>query len=148
MTTSTYDPVSILLTYPKTNPYDLDPPPFNLIPQPDPAVTFLTPELKAAALAVAQRTAVNVFYKINGQYPFALGNADRDRVYKEQTPFVEYRKPPPLQQESLPDDVRFLERINEHGHTPVFVVEVEGQRRLLKIVRSNIIRWAYNAHIR
>lgn len=61
MASSCYNPESLLRSYPESNPFLLDPPLFNLIPHDLELEQFDTPELKDAALAVANRTAVNVF---------------------------------------------------------------------------------------
>ena len=141
MSSTAYRPLDVYRSYPEENPFSLTPPVYNLVPRPDPEILD-TPELKQAALKIANKTAVNVFRGMNGRYPFLFAEADAANVLAEPVPFTEYRVPPPLAMVSLSDDVEFVSQVNEQGNSPMFLIRVGDGMRLLKIVSSSN-SWCY-----
>lgn len=139
MTTNAHNPVDIYRCYPEKNPYDIRPPIYNLIPYQD-ADHVDTPQLKQAALDVANRTGINVLRFMYGQYPLLMAELDELEAVQNPVPFHNYRPPPDLPRTSLPDDVEFVRQLNEGGNTPVFVVRIGDVLRLLKMVRSSAHR--------
>ena len=134
MTSNAYSPLDVYRSYPEQDPYSLNPPAFNLIPLPDPAAVWDTPELRQAALNAANKQGRNPFHTMHHCYPFLLAEVDIDRVLDEPVPLTEYREPPPLAKIDLPENVQFVRQINEHGNTPTFVVRMGDTTRLLKVV--------------
>lgn len=120
--------------YPEKSPYDMDPPLYNLIPEPSDEGQYDTPEIREAAYTVAENTNVNIFARMYGTPPIDI--VDEDLEYAgERFPVVSYEEPPPLPHIVLPEATRFLQQINPTGNSPIFLVEVEGETRLLKVVR-------------
>lgn len=124
---------SLVNCYPEQNPFEMDPPPYNLTPRSMKYFTDLdTPEFIAAALAIARKSGMNPLYMMYGTNPLFL--ADRRLLYAKLPP-IPYEKPPPLEQITLPDDVEFFEEINKNGNNFVIPVRIGNDVRLLKIVR-------------
>lgn len=92
-----------------------------------------TPEFIAAAHAQAKRTGVNPLYWQHGSCPFAVDS----EVFEEPVSVTGYTVPPPLLQ--ICEDTTFviLQQINETGNVPMFKIRLNGELRLLKIVRSH-----------
>ena len=84
--TTAHSPIGLLLSYPEQTPFDLKPVVYNLTPGRDSLESFISPEVRAAALAIANRTAVNIFMRMQGRNPLLLADHDYVRFEKEQTP--------------------------------------------------------------
>lgn len=129
----------LVSSYPEQNPFEMDPPPYGLTPL---SLEFLiasdTPELRAAALAIAEKTGINPFFTMYGYNPIHLWDA---RLLLKDLPLVDYRSPSPLQEITLPENVEFVEQVNKRGNTPLFTFRADGETRLLKIVRILSIAW-------
>ena len=114
------------------NPFDMNPPPYNLTPPSQKAlVTVDTPEFVEAVLKQAQTTGFNPLAPMYGTNPLYL--ADR-RLLRVQLPPMAYKKPSALDKIELSDDVEFVQQLNKSGNTVIIVVRIQGQLRLLKIV--------------
>ncbi|GJE84687.1 hypothetical protein PsYK624_007630 [Phanerochaete sordida] len=131
--TTAHRAIDLLLAYPEQNPFDFQPPIYNLTPREDPLESFDTPELKAAALAIAQRTAVNVVMKMHGTNPLLAATSDRNRAEAGQTPMTAYQRPPPLSEATLPETIEFIDELNQNGHRTIFVVRLNNELRVLKV---------------
>ncbi|GJE94528.1 hypothetical protein PsYK624_106980 [Phanerochaete sordida] len=132
MSSTRYTALDVYRTYPERNPYDLDPPVYNLVPYGD-VEECDTPELKKAALKIAKASGINVLAGMYSHFPLMLGNIDEMEVEENPVSFTSYRPPPPLQRTELPSDVEFVSQVNPQGNTPIFIVKFEGVLRLLKI---------------
>ena len=117
--------------YPDVNPFYLDPPLFNLVPEPKDSGQYDTPELLQAALVIAERTDVNVFSGMYGTNPLHVVDRYLTPSFRK---LREYQKPPPLPETSLPSDARFLEQLNPTGNSAVFRLHAGGKDLLLKVV--------------
>jgi hypothetical protein len=117
-------------TYPEENPFDGDPPVYNVTPFTAAYdMAFDTAEFRAAALAMAQSSGVN---PLRWQY---CSNPFADIHRGEPIPFKRYTPPPPLSEVTLPNDTVFLKQIHGHCKTVLITLRIAGEVRLLKIVR-------------
>jgi hypothetical protein len=117
-------------TYPEENPFHSIPPIYNLTPYTAAGdIAFDSPEFRAAALDIAQRSGVNLLRWQYGTNPFILFSDPC-----QEFPLDKYTPPPPLQQAILPDDAVFLQQINKHGNAILVTVSVQNEIRLVKIV--------------
>jgi hypothetical protein len=119
-----------MATYPEENPFDGDPPVYNVTPFTAAYdMAFDTPELRAAALAIAQSSGVNILRWQYRSNPFAAVRRGKP------LPFAGYTPPPPLPEVDLPETAAFLEQIHGHCKTVLITVRIGDQVRLVKIVR-------------
>ncbi|GJE94569.1 hypothetical protein PsYK624_107390 [Phanerochaete sordida] len=132
MTSNAHNPLDVYRTYPEKNPYEIEPPVFNLVPC-QAAEEVDTPQLKKACLNIAKRTGINVLQLTYGQYPFLLGELDDEEIETKPEPLSQYQPPPPLSRSILPDDAIFVSQLNKNGNTPIFVVKIGDDERVLKI---------------
>lgn len=139
MTSTNYRPLDIYRRYPEENPYELQPPVYNLIPFQDEDEVD-TPLFKHAALDIARRTGINVLALSYGQYPFLLGRIDETEVAKNPAPITQYQPPPQLPKAELPDNVVFVKQRNKTGNMPIFIVKIGNEERFLKIYPDNGVR--------
>ena len=130
MTTGGITSAFLVTWYPEQNPFLLNPPLYNLTPGPDAPTR---PDNKRFALASAQSTGINPLCMSYGPNPlFMAGHLDTLRL-----PFAEYRRPPPIKEAQLSDDMVFLEQICRHTtDTALFTIRVGKDIRLLKVVSS------------
>jgi hypothetical protein len=129
---SRYSSTADVAGYPEVGPYDMDPPLYNLIPEPEDVGEYDTPGLIAAALAIAKRVDINPFCTMYGSNPLKIH--DR-KLYNRLLKLNSYRTPHALPKTSLPNAAAFVEQLNPTGNTPVFRVLSEGKELLLKVVR-------------
>ena len=128
---------ALLASYPEANPFDADPPPYNLTPYSrETELHWDTPEFVAAALDISERSGNNPLRHMYGTNPMVLTDY---RARNLNLPLSAYTPPPPLQKTSLPSDATFLERIHPHCHEVLVTIRVDGEVRLLKIVRSLVL---------
>ncbi|GJE84688.1 hypothetical protein PsYK624_007640 [Phanerochaete sordida] len=130
--TTSHRAIDLLLSYPEQSPFDLQPAVFNLIPQPDPLESFDTPAVKEAALAVARSSAVNIFMLMHGTNPLLLVDNDFAHARAKQTKMTAYHTPPRLPEVPLPETLEIIKELNPDGHTPIFLVCVDGNLRVMK----------------
>ncbi|KIP05252.1 hypothetical protein PHLGIDRAFT_36520 [Phlebiopsis gigantea 11061_1 CR5-6] len=122
--------LAALLCYPESNPYHATPPVHNLIPKHYEGLEFDTPELKAAAFAIARKHYINVFAVMYGTNPFLIAE---EELYDVPLPITNYTAPPTLHEAVLDDNLVLLEQINPLGNVPLFKIDVGGKEMLLKI---------------
>lgn len=103
----------LVSSYHEQSPWEMDPPPYGLSPPSLQLVTAVdTPELLAAALAIAHKIGINIY----GFKPIHLWDA---HLLLKDYPLVDYRSPPPLREVTLPEDVEFIEQLYKRGHASV-----------------------------
>lgn len=122
----------LLHEYPELNPYDLEPLPYQLIPQP-PRTRHDTQEFRDAALAVAEASGENPLANSYGSNPFVI--QDPHRISLKEVQFAHWSQPPPMDMAALSGPIQFLEQLNPTGTTPIFKVLVGQEYRVLKVVR-------------
>lgn len=133
---------AILLCYPERNPFEMDPPAYNLTPSI--GITWAmeksmdTPEFIAAARAQAQKTGCNPLWTWFGTNPLAIYD---ERIQRADLPFNGYTVPPPLPRIDSPSDLTYIERVNARGNNPMYKVRIGDDVRLLKLVRLNLVTY-------
>lgn len=127
---------SIVSSYPEENPFEADPPIYNLTPgSAGLDVELDTPGFRAEALAIAQETGKNPLHTQYGTNPFVITDP---RVQKARLPLATYVRPDHgLPRLSFSDHTAFLAHIHSNIRTIVITVRIDGEVRLLKIVRSS-----------
>ncbi|EKM52953.1 uncharacterized protein PHACADRAFT_98583 [Phanerochaete carnosa HHB-10118-sp] len=128
--TQVYNTVPDVSHYPECSPFDMDPPLYNLVPAPLDSMLHDTPELLANVLAVAERTNTNLFCTMYGTNPLNIADPN---FYLTWYPWVDYSAPPPLPEVALSENFRVLEQLNPKGNSPLFLVELDDQKMLLKV---------------
>ena len=123
---------TLVKTYPDSNPFDFDPPLWNLSPFPLEAQRYDTQETRDAARTAAESSGYNPFYGAHGTCPIALYDP---QLRGADLPAIVYATPPTLQRVVLDEPMEFLEAINPTGNTVVFKVRIRDDFRLLKVVR-------------
>lgn len=123
--------------YPEHSPFDLNPPLYNLVPEVLDSGQHDTEELLAAALAIAQKTDINCFCRMCGTNPLHTYGPQMHRKHLLWPDDMAITPPPPPDI-ILPAQFHVLEELNPTGNSIVFLVEVDGAKRLLKIVTSSI----------
>ncbi|EKM52966.1 uncharacterized protein PHACADRAFT_30086 [Phanerochaete carnosa HHB-10118-sp] len=113
-------------TYPERSPWDYDPPPYNLVPEPEDWGQHDTPELRAAALVVAKHTDCNPF---TGTNPLHVV----DVMAFNSFPWDACVQPPPLPQVVLPADIEFVQQLNRSGNSAALVAQLGGKDMVMKI---------------
>lgn len=130
----------IVLSYPEQNPFEMDPPPFNLTPETSKIWArereLDTPEFIAAARAQTSKSGCNPLWTWFGTNPLVIYD---ERIKKAVLPFKNYVVPSPLQEAALSSDFVYLERVNPKGNTPLYKVRIGDDIRLLKIVRTSSV---------
>lgn len=125
--------LTLLLTYPEEVPFNRTPP----VPNLSPKVPCKTEEIQRIsdenALASLRKSGVNPLHRIYGHNPFHIDASDKIR--HEYLPFGPYTPPPPLNELEL-DGIEFIELLNPQGRTPAYKVRIEGDLRVLKLVRA------------
>lgn len=125
----------ILRSYPEKNPFDADPVIAGLPPWTETWELELRedlPELRAAALAQANKTGYNPLWSWFGTNPLIILD---ERLKSTDLPFKSYVIPPPLPQAQLFSPISFMEHMVSTGKTRTYKVRVGEDIRLLKLVR-------------
>lgn len=134
--------LNLLSTYPETNPYDIEPPIFNLIPAPIPEAAHDTEEFRKALRDQTRAYGMNPFIYQYGVCPLMPTAMDVLEALK--IPMDNYMSPPPLPEACIVQPLEFLEEINPTGRVPIFKVRVYHQEgtsdiRALKLVSIAVI---------
>lgn len=129
--------LNLLSSYPETNPYDIEPPIFNLIPDPILEAAHDTEEFRKALRDQTRAYGMNPFIYQYGVCP--LMPTARDVLEALKIPMDNYTSPPPLPEACIVQPLEFLEEINPTGRVPIFKVRVHYQEgtsdiRALKLV--------------
>lgn len=123
---------TLVASYPEVNPFETDPPVFNLTPfTAEYDRSRDTPEFLAAALVVTEKSGFN---PLRWQYcsnPFVIID---DRVRIAKLPFKAYKAPPPLREAVLPEDTVFTGQISKHSNTVLLTIRARDETMLLKLV--------------
>ena len=109
-----------------------------LLPQPDYGQEHDTPELRAAALAIAQaRNGFNVLARMYGTNPLFIDDPASVQV---DASVVAYQQPLPLNELELPSDVKCLRLSDESATFRTVLLESKNWSgpRLLKVVRTSV----------
>ena len=129
---------TIAATYPEENPFMLKDRVLGLLPQPDFGQEHDTPELRAAALAIAQaRNGFNVLARTYGTNPLFIDDLASMQV---DASVVAYQRPPPLNELEIPSDVKCVRLLDESATFRTVLLESSDWSgpRLLKVVRISV----------
>lgn len=123
----------IAVSYPESNPFKWESPPWNLSPRSrDHECAEDTPAFIAAALEQAGRNGINPLWSWYGHNPLLVYE---ERILYGDFPLDSYQgSPPPLPRAELQHPIEFLEQLNPHGVSYIYKVRVGQDIRLLKVV--------------
>lgn len=121
----------LLFTYPEEGPFDRTPPVPNISPKAPSQSEQTTSEEEARASL--RKCGLNPWHEMYGHNPLSIH--DRD-LRNGSLPLGPYTPPPPLCELHL-DGFEFIELMNPGGRTPVYKVRLNGEFRVLKLVRRS-----------
>ncbi|KIP05251.1 hypothetical protein PHLGIDRAFT_14644 [Phlebiopsis gigantea 11061_1 CR5-6] len=125
---------TIAATYPEGNPFALKPDVLGLFPYPDCGQEHDTPELRAAALAIAQaRNGFNVLALTYGTNPLFI---DDPALLRDTMPLTGYQHPPALAKLELPSDAECDQVLDQSTTFRTLILKSKDwvSPRLLKVV--------------
>ncbi|KIP05260.1 hypothetical protein PHLGIDRAFT_162018 [Phlebiopsis gigantea 11061_1 CR5-6] len=120
-------------SYPENNPFDSNPPLWNLSPFPLDAQRHDTQAVRDAACAAANSSGSNPFYGAYGPCPLAIYDSG---IYGAKLPPITYAAPSPLERATVHAPLQFLAVISPTGNTLAFKVRIGDDVRLLKVFRD------------
>ncbi|KAI0666372.1 hypothetical protein C8Q78DRAFT_1156925 [Trametes maxima] len=141
----------ILRCYPENSPWDLEPPPFALVPVEKDLCTPFLQEFKDAALLQAQRTGLNPFYFMCWSNPLLL---DDSSLATSAPPLDSLRRQlgsigslPSLSSQLVTGMLHTLVELpKQEGNTISFRFLVDGEQRVLKLFQRESSAYARLAH--
>lgn len=111
--------------YLERSPFDMEPPLYNLVPEPLDTAEHDTPELLALARSIAERTNSNLFCSMYGTNPLNIADPN---LLVTWFPWHKYSAPQPLPELTLSEQLRVRGQLNAAENSPLFLVEHKGQK--------------------
>ncbi|EKM52936.1 uncharacterized protein PHACADRAFT_147234 [Phanerochaete carnosa HHB-10118-sp] len=108
----------------------MEPPLYNLVPEPLDTAEHDTPELLAHARSIAERTKSNLFCSMYGTNPLNIADPSLLITW---FPWHKYSAPQPLPEVTMSEKLHVCEQLNATGNPLLFLVEHGGQKMLLKV---------------